>query len=318
MLGGLVAGPVAPSSAHLKLVSKPPQPTNTFVLIARSTNQPVDWLTWCGDCVGVDYTTANPWVTNPTTCLWDSDDEYSYSYDGTTMAAGASASVHECEYGSPRTHRTDTQFSASSPSLVVTQSFAWDNGTKTQTWHVAAVLDPITRLYDYNSCFHTPNGDPTSDVFVTVPGSNGGVAMPVAITTTVTNPTSTKVSKIGGKFEGGNLNSNFAGCDSNMMISETSSNQSAPAGTTVTFSAKVSIWDSQPSPTPTGTVNFYDAGASYNGTQTLLGSSTLNSSGVATFSTASLSVGTHYIYTEYFGDGRHIPAFAGPLIQAIT
>ena len=47
--------------------------------------------------------------------------------------------------------------------------------------------------------------------------------------------------------------------------------------------------------TPTGTVNFFDGA-------TQIGTGTLNSSGVATFSTSTLSVGTHSITAVYAGD----------------
>ncbi|MFF9650553.1 Ig-like domain repeat protein [Streptomyces sp. NPDC014622] len=51
--------------------------------------------------------------------------------------------------------------------------------------------------------------------------------------------------------------------------------------------------------TPTGTVSFFDGA-------TLLGTSILNPSGVATFSTATLSLGTHTLSAVYSGDGNFI------------
>ena len=63
-------------------------------------------------------------------------------------------------------------------------------------------------------------------------------------------------------------------------------------GQSVTFSAKVT---SQGSGTPTGTVTFTDG-------STTLGSSSLNSSGVATLTTSTLAIGTHNIKANYGGD----------------
>jgi hypothetical protein len=64
------------------------------------------------------------------------------------------------------------------------------------------------------------------------------------------------------------------------------------SGQTVIFTAIVTP---QGSGTPTGPVNFFD------GTQSL-GSSSLNSAGVATLSTSTLAVGTHSITAMYSGD----------------
>jgi hypothetical protein len=71
----------------------------------------------------------------------------------------------------------------------------------------------------------------------------------------------------------------------------TSSLNPAKAGTKVTFTATVTAASG---PTPTGTVTFL------NGTTTL-GTGTLNSSGVATFSTTTLSKATHSITVHYGG-----------------
>src|SRR5258706_16001461 len=65
--------------------------------LGHHTADPVDHLTWCGDCSGTDYTTGSPWVVNPHDswpfglptngafepgCMWDSDDSYSYVSTG--------------------------------------------------------------------------------------------------------------------------------------------------------------------------------------------------------------------------------------------
>jgi hypothetical protein len=58
---------------------------------------------------------------------------------------------------------------------------------------------------------------------------------------------------------------------------------------------------SSTSGTPTGTVTFLDGA-------TALGVGTLNSSAVATFSTSTLTVGTHSITAAYGGDSKSVPA----------
>ena len=63
--------------------------------------------------------------------------------------------------------------------------------------------------------------------------------------------------------------------------------------------------------TPTGSVNFYDGA-------TLLGSSNLNSSGIATFPTSTLAVGTHSITVAYAGAPDFNPITSAILSQVIT
>src|SRR5262249_7664405 len=66
----------------------------------------------------------------------------------------------------------------------------------------------------------------------------------------------------------------------------------ALTGNSVTFTASVATADGGSSPIPTGYVNFFD-GSSY------LGASPLDASGQTTFTTATLSVGTHSIHAIY-------------------
>jgi hypothetical protein len=49
-----------------------------------------------------------------------------------------------------------------------------------------------------------------------------------------------------------------------------------------------------------------------------LGSSTLNGSSVATFSTSTLAVGTHSITAQYNGDGSHTGSTSPPLSQTVN
>jgi hypothetical protein len=75
----------------------------------------------------------------------------------------------------------------------------------------------------------------------------------------------------------------------------------------VTFTATVT---SGTSTVATGTVNFVDG-------PTTIGSGTLNASGVATFTTSVLSVGTHSIAADYLGDANNPPENSTPLTQTV-
>jgi hypothetical protein len=86
----------------------------------------------------------------------------------------------------------------------------------------------------------------------------------------------------------------------------TSSLNPAGFGQLVTFSATVN-----PASGATGTVTFMD------GVLTL-GTTALDGSGVATFSTSALAVGTHSITAHYNGDGAHTTSTSPPLSQAVN
>jgi len=76
----------------------------------------------------------------------------------------------------------------------------------------------------------------------------------------------------------------------------------------VTFSASVA---SATGTTPTGTVNFMDG-------STLIGSGSLNASSVASFTTSSLSSGTHSMVAAYLGDANNEAANSSPLSQVVN
>jgi len=126
-------------------------------------------------------------------------------------------------------------------------------------------------------------------------------------TSTLTAGTHTITAKYNGS-------ANFAGSTS-AAVTETitpaatttalvSSAASASSGAPVTFTATIT---SSSSGTPTGTANFLD------GTSTL-GTGTLNGSGVATFTTSTLTAGAHSIIAKYNGS----PNFAGSTSAAVT
>jgi hypothetical protein len=84
----------------------------------------------------------------------------------------------------------------------------------------------------------------------------------------------------------------------------------AISGQSVTFTATVSPAGSL-STTPTGTVTFYDS-------TTSLGIGTLNGSGVATFTTSSLTATSHTITAVYSGDANFGPSTSGPVIEIVN
>ncbi len=81
-------------------------------------------------------------------------------------------------------------------------------------------------------------------------------------------------------------------------------------GQSVTFTAAVSVV-SPGTATPTGTVTFLDGGAA-------LGTEDLNSQGVATFTTSSLTIGAHTITAQYNGDSNCNGSTSDPLTQTVN
>jgi hypothetical protein len=79
-------------------------------------------------------------------------------------------------------------------------------------------------------------------------------------------------------------------------------------GQAVTFTASVTTQGYQG--TPTGTVSFFDG-------TTNIGNSNLNSSGVATFTTSTLAVGTHTMTATYNGDTNFAPSTSAVLQQVV-
>jgi hypothetical protein len=90
----------------------------------------------------------------------------------------------------------------------------------------------------------------------------------------------------------------------------TSSVSPSVYGQSVTFTATVTA-NAPGAGTPTGTVTFYDG-------SNALGSGTLDGSGVATFTTAALSVGSHSITADYSGDSNFDGSVSAALGQAVN
>ncbi|MHB1023837.1 MAG: virginiamycin B lyase family protein [Acidobacteriaceae bacterium] len=90
-------------------------------------------------------------------------------------------------------------------------------------------------------------------------------------------------------------------------VTMASSAASVTAGKNVTFTATVS----SSAGIPTGSVSFLDA-------TTVLGTSTVDAQGVATYSTSALSVGTHSITANYTGDNNFAVSASAPFTQTIV
>ena len=100
----------------------------------------------------------------------------------------------------------------------------------------------------------------------------------------------------------------FATVGSSTIITSSSQNPST-FGHTVTFTASVTPH------TATGIVQFNDTNTN---PPTTLGTSTLNNTGIATFSTPSLSIGSHNIVAKYLGDANNTASTSGVLAQVVN
>jgi ELWxxDGT repeat protein len=89
----------------------------------------------------------------------------------------------------------------------------------------------------------------------------------------------------------------------------TSSANPAVVGTTITFTASV-VANAPGAGKPTGTVTFKDI-------TTVLGASTLNAAGQATFTTSALAVGTHAITASYAGDTNFLSSFSPNIAEVV-
>jgi hypothetical protein len=87
----------------------------------------------------------------------------------------------------------------------------------------------------------------------------------------------------------------------------TSSSNPSTHGTSVTFTATVKA---ATGPTPTGSVTFKDG-------STTLGTGAVNASGVASFSTSALAVGTHSITAAYGGNADDLTSTSSALSQKV-
>ena len=106
---------------------------------------------------------------------------------------------------------------------------------------------------------------------------------------------------------GSNHNDVVLSVQSSTQTTLTSSANPSTFGQLVTFTATVSSLGG----TPTGPVTFVDGA-------TTLGTGTLNSSGVATFSTSSLSVASHSITAVYGDNGNYLSSTSSAISQVVN
>lgn len=85
------------------------------------------------------------------------------------------------------------------------------------------------------------------------------------------------------------------------------SNATVPVGTNLTFSAVVTRTDGS---FPNGIVNFHDGATS-------IGTSTVNSAGVATLTTSLLTVGDHSITAVYLGDANNLTSTSPGVVETV-
>src|SRR3954447_14259865 len=193
--------------AVLAMAVTPPAPASaanrslSFYLSQRETFQPVDTLTWCGDCVSADYLSATPWVVNPGPCMYDSDDDYKYTSTGNVFAAGGTFSFTDCRWNVVQDQDAFvfTDIVSASPNLAVTATFTWDTGSATY----AIPAQPNGNDYEYHGCIR--NAYPYGGTDVSVPGSNGGHGIYQRITFTISNPTKRSTTRTGGFLGAGNI-----------------------------------------------------------------------------------------------------------------
>ena len=95
-------------------------------------------------------------------------------------------------------------------------------------------------------------------------------------------------------------------------VALTSSSATTTVGDDLTLYATVDPSGGTPLTGPTGLVYFFDSS-----TNTWLGSATLDS-GVATFTTDTLGVGTHIIVAYYAGDSVFDVSWSDPLTQTVV
>jgi len=164
---------------------------------------------------------------------------------------------------------------------------------------------------------------PTGSVQFVVDGVNFGSAVALAGAGNSATAGSTAVASLTVPGSPHSIVANFSNSDGNFSNSSgnttqtvtkaatttmvTSSGSPSTLNQNVTFTATVVDSTPMSTATPTGTVNFYD-GAN------LIGNGALNASGVATFSTSTLAVGSHSITAQYVGDAN----FTGSTSSAIT
>ena len=135
-----------------------------LVLESAVLNQPVEQQT----PGGATQPDQSLWVTNPTECVWDADDEVLYRASGElTGTVGAS----HCIVGDWKAHLVSVTMIATSPDLDVRVGLSGD-GLSFEAVAVRTALPQ--KKWRYEACLYGPDYD-QSHPLPMVAGSNGGV-----------------------------------------------------------------------------------------------------------------------------------------------
>jgi pseudomonalisin len=201
-------------------------------------------------------------------------------------------------------------------------------GTSAAAPDMAGITALLNQKYgapqgELNSNLYRLANTPSNNVFHDVTPSSSAAVCDVTIPSMCNNSTPGPSTQTGGlsgysvgigydevtglgSIDVGNLLANWGPPPTNTMV--TSSLSPAFVGASVAFTATVT---SLASGTPSGTVTFLDNGAS-------IGTGTLTSSAVATFTTFSLAVGSHPITAQYAGDPNFASSTSNPITQVIN
>ena len=238
------------------------------------------------------YNTANPTFTGTTAGLFKGD---------TVVTSFSSPAVLSSAVG------TYPIIPAVSGAALSNYSVNLVNGSLTITQNQAALVinvNSASRLY----------GAPNPTFTGTVTGIAPGDDVVVSYTTTATPSSPAGQYAIGASVSGTSAGNYVATIHPGTLdvspvattTTITSSGSPATAAASVTFTATVTTANG----VPTGTVNFTDGG-------NLLGTGTLNSSGIATFSTTTLTAGSHTI-TATFQANTNFSSSSATLTQVIN
>lgn len=197
----------------------------SLVLTERLIRQPVGVDTWCGDCIGEDYTTGSPWTINPgwvegytppitwpeagsnigEGCMWDVDDTFQYETNGNIMAPGVSLIATECRWPDNTIQINSAggkahflRWWSPSPKLIIRYDFTWDAGSASYVAPEPTIFS--SGVYEYRVCIEAPPGALGGTMIDPIPGSHDGDGVYEEIRVTITNPTTKKLNKTGGFF----------------------------------------------------------------------------------------------------------------------
>ena len=279
------AYPIVPTVSGAAISNYTVTITNGVLTVAPAT------LTVTANNASRSYGVANPIFTGTTTGLLNGD---------TVTTTFTSSAVANSPVGTYPI--VPTVSGATSNYNIVTV-----NGTLTITQNPSSLVinvDNASRPYG------APNPNFTGSVNGVLPGDNVIVTFTTAATQTSPAGRYAIGANVSGTSAGNYIATIHPGAlDINPVATVTtitSSGSPAAVGTTIIFTATTTTTTG----VVTGTVNFSDGA-------TLLGTATLNSSGIATFSTTTLALGTHTI-TAAFQANTNFTASSATLTQVMT